>query len=991
MSKGNPPTETTTSPDESLAAAVERAAELLPAQGPIGVFIHHNPLHAFEDETFEDAVVHAGALLDCEPYLPERDYRAELNRGRITRADVVSELERELGERGDDIVVARLSRRELQLRILLHGYDELSGAALHWLLAETDAGRRIRDDLPEEAREVWAPWAETEASARAEKTPAGKLWQACVDQIANASAPQARDPDGTRRLRDAVLDRCGVDIDELIDPLLIRFLGAFLDQGLADWPMPGRASGIYHCFLELLSRPLSILSGPWVGELRKLVADDRRADRDAWSSLASSLADLGVGPDQRTTHLIREALALRGWAGMIRQLELRPDRAPTVTVPARLVDYLAVRYLLLRAAARHGLACAKLSGSLAQLGATIAEDRAPSTPPAPADRAWPLFQVAQLCGLTADSIRALSAGQARAFEQEIAAFDSLRRRRILHLAYERHLRHRLYDALAQHSPRRPDAPAYQAAFCIDEREESFRRHLEETDPECETFGVAGFYGVAMYYQGEQDARPRPLCPVAIEPAHYVTSAPADERSTLARWRRFRRHVAGTLNKNVHLGSRRFVAGAVLMASLGVLWSLPLVLRVLFPRLGQRIRAASPRSERARPRLLLDRDDAATPPLGQHVGFSVDEMAAIVRAQLEQSAIASRLAPLIFIIGHGSTSQNNPHRSVYDCGACGGSAGGPNARAFAAMANDVRVREHLAATGLLIPEGCHFVGGERNTTNNDLQLYDTDRVPTALHERFERAVAAFERTRRREAHERCRRFHNFHSWMSANRALEHVRVRAADIAQTRPEYGHCTNAFCIVGRRERTRGLFLDRRAFLVSFDPTGANAEQTLAQLLRAVVPVVMGINLEYFFGRIDPTGYGCGTKLPHNVVAMLGVMNGPASDLRTGLHWQTLELHEPVRLSLVVEADPELVERVLAADERLDDLVQKRWISLAALSPDDGQLWTIEGTSVRAHAPERPLARITGASKNHYRGARGHLPFVAIVDAGPRPSEHVQ
>ena len=50
-------------------------------------------------------------------------------------------------------------------------------------------------------------------------------------------------------------------------------------------------------------------------------------------------------------------------------------------------------------------------------------------------------------------------------------------------------------------------------------------------------------------------------------------------------------------------------------------------------------------------------------------------------------------------------------------------------------------------------------------------------------------------------------------------------RAEDLSQVRPEWGHATNAVCIVGRRARTRGLFLDRRAFLNSYDPTQDDAD----------------------------------------------------------------------------------------------------------------------------------------------------------------------
>lgn len=62
------------------------------------------------------------------------------------------------------------------------------------------------------------------------------------------------------------------------------------------------------------------------------------------------------------------------------------------------------------------------------------------------------------------------------------------------------------------------------------------------------------------------------------------------------------------------------------------------------------------------------------------------------------------------------------------------------------------------------------------------------------------------------------------------------------------------------------------------------------------------GISLEYYFSYVDNTGWGCGTKLPHNVASLLGVMDGAASDLRTGLPWQMVEIHEPVRLLFVIE-----------------------------------------------------------------------------------------
>src|SRR5207248_7048724 len=139
-------------------------------------------------------------------------------------------------------------------------------------------------------------------------------------------------------------------------------------------------------------------------------------------------------------------------------------------------------------------------------------------------------------------------------------------------------------------------------------------------------------------------------------------------------------------------------------------------------------------------------------------------------------------------------------------------------------------------------------------------------------------------------------------------------RAEDLSQVRPEWGHATNALTVVGRRRRTRGLFLDRRAFLNSYDPTQDDADGTvLERILQAAVPVCAGISLEYYFSYVDNTGYGSGTKLPHNIASLLGVMDGAASDLRTGLRWQMVEMHEPVRQLFVIERTPETLRKVLS------------------------------------------------------------------------------
>jgi uncharacterized protein YbcC (UPF0753/DUF2309 family) len=966
--------------DDPLTRVIDRLAQLLPAQGPISIFIHHNTLHAFEHLPFEEAVERAAERLGREPFLSESRYRDKLASGRILHRDVEALLVEQLGARGADDVAGVGSRFDLWRAVVMHGIPVATGRELSWILEETEALSRFRTDLPANARSALAPLRELDDRVDEERRAVHRLWSACLRAVERADTPPAPPADTSVRHRDWLVAVCRLDTDAWIHPPLIRFLAGYLDQGLAHWAMPERSRGIHGCFLEIYRTSLARQCGPWARTLPRLVADDHAANRSALSSIANSLGELGVAQDEWTEYLGAELLALRGWAGIVRQIEERPDRVPARDLTVTLRGYLAVRLLFERAAIAHAAQQVSSVGPLSDLRPWLRNQRVRSAAPTSLERAWPLFHVAQLCGLDASIVEQWSPRTVAELERELHELDGVRRRRILHQAFERAIRHRVYDALVHHTAQVRQEPTFQAVFCLDEREESFRRHLEEVEPACETFSTAGFFNVAMYHQGVSDAHPRPLCPVAIRPDHYVAEIEPDGHSLMERSRRLQRGATGFLGYNVHLGSRLPVRGAVLMTAFGWLALIPVVLRVVFPWLSSRwTRAQATSIAPVRTRLQLDRETAA-PPIGHYSGFTVREMADIVRRVLEDTGLRDHLSSLVFVIGHGSISLNNPHESAHDCGACGGGRGGPNARAFAQMANDTRVRQLLADEGLAIDTSTWFVGAQRNTCDNAVTVFDQDLIPARSQAPFERAVEAIDVARRREAHERCRRFDAVPRWYPPLAALAHVQGRAADLAQPRPEYGHATNAFCIVGRRARTRGLFLDRRAFLVSYDPTHDHDAAILARMMSAVVPVVAGINLEYYFSYVDPTGYGCGTKLPHNVTSLLGVMDGAQSDLRTGLPWQMVEIHEPTRLAIVVESNPDRVWRVVQGNPTIERLVRNRWIWLACLDPETGALRELQSAGFVAHTPKHPLPVVVGHSADWYQGKRGFLPPVAIV-----------
>ena len=299
-----------------------------------------------------------------------------------------------------------------------------------------------------------------------------------------------------------------------------------------------------------------------------------------------------------------------------------------------------------------------------------------------------------------------------------------------------------------------------------------------------------------------------------------------------------------------------------------------------------------------------------------------------------------------------------------------------------MLNDRRIRERLAERGIDVPAETHFVGGIHNTSNESLAFFDLDLVPASHRAEFESVRRDCEDACDRNAHERSRRFESAPLSLSFAGARQHVEARAEDLAQVRPEWGHATNAICIVGRRERTRGLFLDRRAFLTTYDPTQDDEEHAiLTRILQAVFPVCAGINLEYYFSYVDNTGWGSGTKLPHNVASLLGVMDGAVSDLRTGLPWQMVEIHEPVRLLFIIETTPEAMLRIMERNPGIGNLCRNRWVRLAVLDPSSDRISVFQAGDFRPYQPQATVLPRARSSVEWYRGWRDHLEFAEIGD----------
>lgn len=472
-------------------------------------------------------------------------------------------------------------------------------------------------------------------------------------------------------------------------------------------------------------------------------------------------------------------------------------------------------------------------------------------------------------------------------------------------AYENGYRRRLARAVAAQPASAPVArPAVQALFCIDVRSEVFRRALEAELPGVQTVGFAGFFGFPVSHALPTKPGAASRCPVLLVPP--VVSEEALSGEELDAWaERARESGAWKAFQNSAVSCFTFVeAGGLASAP-------PLV------RAGSR---EVPRCEAAAPRLS---------------GLSASARADLAAGALRGMGLTQMLGRVVLLCGHGSQSANNPYASALDCGACGGHAGDVNARLAAATLNDPAVRAELSRRGLTIPEDTLFLAGLHQTTSDDVQLFDRDRVPASHRDDVARLEASLVAAGRRTRAERAPSLGLGHLQGEAlDRA---VRRRATDIAQVRPEWGLANNAALIAAPRTRTRGLRLDGRVFLHDYDAAADSGGGILTLILTAPVVVASWINLQYYASRVDPGRYGAGSKVLHNVLGGLGVVEGNGGDLRVGLPLQSIHdgetfVHEPRRLSVLIEAKRDAIGAVLKAHPAVRALFDHAWIHLVAI-----------------------------------------------------------
>lgn len=458
----------------------------------------------------------------------------------------------------------------------------------------------------------------------------------------------------------------------------------------------------------------------------------------------------------------------------------------------------------------------------------------------------------------------------------------------------------------------------QGIFCIDDRECSIRRHMEGLHPSLSTFGTPGHFNIETYFQPEGSAQRTKICPAPVKPTHLIL-----EKS-----------LKSDKQKEWHFSARSngLVLGWLLTHTYGLWSAFKLALSIFKPSLN-RMAVSSSKHTQVESTLSIAYEGQQTAD-GLQIGFTLEEMTSIVASLLGSIGLTENFAPIIYLVAHGSSSANNTHYAGYDCGACSGRPGSVNARTFAFMANHRSVRAALKAQQIVVPGHTHFVPVLHDTCRDEFVYYDLDQLPETLMTQLRTDQAIFEKALDANAVERSRRFITLNK--SANQQEQHqkVKLRAVSLFEPRPELNHATNSLCIVGNRSFSKNLFLDRRAFLNSYDFNKDPDGQRLIGILNAVAPVCGGINLEYYFSRVDNQQLGAGTKLPHNVMGLIGVANGIDGDLRTGLPSQMIEVHDPYRLLVIVEQSAEIVYQAIQSNPATWQWFQNEWVRLIAFDP---------------------------------------------------------
>lgn len=207
----------------NLENCLKNVSHLLPSQGHIKEFIHHNTLHSFQDHPFEEAIVEAGHIFEAQSYMPLAYYREAYQNHQITdRA-----LEEAINE-------SKLGKFLAQTPI----FSFLSHRKTIWDTLQIFNEKNDEKSLKAQCKKFGMDYQEI-----------SKMKEILSSFSATFQADKKKKKNS---IRQGAQEQLQMDWDAVINPTMIRLISTYLDQGMSLWDFSAGKNSFFEAIQKLV-------------------------------------------------------------------------------------------------------------------------------------------------------------------------------------------------------------------------------------------------------------------------------------------------------------------------------------------------------------------------------------------------------------------------------------------------------------------------------------------------------------------------------------------------------------------------------------------------------------------------------------------------------------------------------------------------------------------------------------------------------------------
>ena len=988
-----------------INSLIENAVDLFHNFWPMTSFIHHNPLHGFENMHFEEAICKATTYFHNRKFLSRQEYQKFYKEGKIDTAKLKTEIrdychKKELGEEYAKLFFHIFTNPETINKI------------------DKQKVKQIKERL-----------SSTCTSRRPQKL--GINFGFC----------------------DAIDGLYGTTLCQEINSKLNKMAMRHLDEGQASWLPADKEKGMFYSWKRLIRKD-RLFFDKSLQICRILIQSDKPEDVIFWV-----LSELQIPKDEWEEFFVLQFGKLHGWTGFLRWRSTNQDYLYQKKYPAYLEEFLAIRLYFLYMYLHKMKNKIGFFPDFVKLKSVLAQKESFLRLEYNSENILPGFIEKYEDALHKNSLKEMYDEYMIAFSEEHREQNAIFLHKILKnldedfddyslllenlrefedyegfiwlKAMEESYLDDLMKKVALNIDKESrDNPSAQLFFCIDVRSESIRRCIEESG-NFDTYGIGGFFGIPLKLIDISKKYESNLCPAVVKPKNIVYKFEDTQTSCGTKLKKVLKHIYHDLKYNT-------MSAYIMVETIGLLFGFDFFGKTIIPNQYMPLRAKF-LDEKYRGKLLIDKyskkdilnrikalqkeiiklaikdnfaldvsslDDeleefleiatshedllklkkgkiepitklALSLNLMHHeevkllellqkeyqvsyfhkmqhieklskVGFTFNEQLFYAKNALKLTGLSEKFSSVVIFCGHESKSENNPYESALDCGACGGKSSDTNAKVLAYILNKQEIRDGLKPD-IKIPKSTIFISALHNTVTDRVVL-DTQNIPKDRKIEIDNIQKRLNSATKKSALQRAKSL-PFAKELNEKRALKFIERNSQDWSQTRPEWGLATNHSFIIAPRNTTRGIRFDNRVFLHSYDYTQDKIGYYLEIILSA--PLVIGewINMEHFFSALDNKAFGSESKVYHNVVGRFGVISGNISDLRTGLAAQSVYkrgeiYHEPIRLLTFIDAPFRRYRITIDKIKKVSELVYNEWIKMVFIDREEEAFFYYHGNS---------------------------------------------